>query len=76
MDAADRVSVFVRHIRNDSYRIRNVGNCTCIIHRDRKIIVKNQARIKKKKKKKKNVIVGTSIRICPYLIGIKTVFIP
>ena len=62
--AADWASISVPPIRNDSYPIRNVPTCMCIIHRARKI--RGQVLI----------LVCNDNRICPHPSGIKNVVIP
>ena len=73
MDAADSCSVSVGPIRNDSYLIRNVRNCTYRILRARKIRGQIFITVKHSCADGRSVMVGNGtklkafIRICPYL---------
>ena len=66
-DVADGASVFIRPIRNDSYLIRNVHTYKCIIHRARKIRSQALIIVKITGTDEKSVMIGNSIRICPYV---------
>ena len=70
-DAADKTSVFVRPNRNDSYLIRNVRTYTCTIHRAPAEDPQSSFHYcQNSGTDEKPAMVGNSIRICPYLIGL------